>query len=261
MYDFHLHSKISFDSECEPKDIVSAAEKSGLKEICFTDHYDFNDIFMDKHNLFDIDSYRKAYDDLSSENVKLLRGVEFGLTSWNQKELDKLLDLYNFDFVIGSVHCVGGYDPYNKEFWTYHEKGTGIEKFLLQTLDCVKLHKNFDVLGHLNYVCKYIHDPDCKPEHFYYYTDICDEIMKVLVQNGKGMEINTSGVDKSGDFLPPVKYIKRFHSLGGEIVTVGSDSHTADRVGQHIPDALELIKEIFGYVCTFENRKAHFHKL
>ena len=49
--------------------------------------------------------------------------------------------------------------------------------------------------------------------------------------------------------------------LGGEIVTVGSDAHTADRVGQHIDKALEMAKEIFGYVCTFSDRKPIFHRL
>ena len=49
--------------------------------------------------------------------------------------------------------------------------------------------------------------------------------------------------------------------LGGEIVTVGSDAHNSARVGQYIPEALEIVKETFGYVCTFEKRKPIFHKL
>ena len=64
-----------------------------------------------------------------------------------------------------------------------------------------------------------------------------------------------------GDFLPSVDFIKRFRELGGEIVTVGSDAHDASRVGQHIVGALEIAKDVFGYVCTFEKRKAIFHKL
>jgi histidinol-phosphatase (PHP family) len=75
------------------------------------------------------------------------------------------------------------------------------------------------------------------------------------------MEINTSGVDRVGDYLPSVEFIKRFKELGGEIITVGSDSHDGSRVGQYIDGALEIAKEIFGYVCTFENRKVIYHKL
>ena len=134
-------------------------------------------------------------------------------------------------------------------------------KYLLQTLECVKVQNNFDVLGHLNYVCKSLHSPTRKPLYYEDYRDICDEIMKTLVQNGKGMEINTSGVDRVGDYLPSKAFIKRFREFGGELITVGSDSHDATRVGQHIDGALEIVKDVFGYVCTFEGRKAIYHKL
>jgi len=159
------------------------------------------------------------------------------------------------------VHYAGGYDPYFKEFWEHNGWEEGFGKYLLQTLKCVKAHTDFDVLGHINYVCKSEHNPTKKPLYYTDYSDICDEIMKVLVKNGKGMEINTSGVDRVGEFLPDITFLKRFKELGGEIVTVGSDSHNGERVGQYIDGALEIAKEVFGHVCTFEKRKVKFHKL
>ena len=261
MFDYHLHSRVSFDSTCAPEDIVKAAEKAGLHSICFTDHYDFNDVYKDKRDLFTIDQYRAAYDGIQSDKVKIRRGVEFGLTEWNGQELDELLNLYDFDFVIGSVHFAGGYDPYDQDFWTYNGADKAFENYLLHTLKCVKAHDNFDVLGHINYVCKSMHNPTKKPLYYKDYADICDEIMKSVADKGIGMEINTSGVDRVGDFLPSIDFIRRFRQLGGEVITVGSDSHDSTRVGQHIAGALEIAKEVFGYVCTFENRKAVFHKL
>ena len=64
-----------------------------------------------------------------------------------------------------------------------------------------------------------------------------------------------------GTFLPSAEHLKRFKELGGEIVTVGSDAHDASRMGQYVPEALDILKDIFGYVCTFEDRKPIFHKL
>ena len=261
MFDFHLHSRVSFDSDCNPQEIITAAEKSGLKEICFTDHYDFNDNPDGHHDIFKIEDYKSAYDSLKSEKVIIRRGVEFGLTDWNTKELKALLAGYDFDFCIGSVHYAGGYDPYFKEFWEHNGWEKGFEKYLLQTLKCVKAHTDFDVLGHINYVCKSEHNPTKKPLRYNDYRDICDEIMKTLVEKGKGMEINTSGMDRVGAFLPDITYLKRFKELGGEIVTVGSDSHNGERVGQYIGGALEIAKEVFGHVCTFQKRKVEFHKL
>lgn len=261
MFDFHLHSRVSFDSDCPAADIVKAAEKSGLREICFTDHYDFNDDPAGDHDLFTPEGYSNEYDSLTSDKVKIRRGVEFGLTTWNQNELDNLMSTRDFDFVIGSVHNVGGFDPYFKDFWLHHGQEAGFEKYLLGTLECVKAHDNFDVLGHINYVCKSAHNPTKKALRYEDYPDICDEILKILAQNGKGMEINTSGFDIVGEFLPSYSYLKRFKELGGEIVTIGSDSHDASRVGQYADGALQLAKEVFGHVCTFENRKAVYHKL
>ena len=91
--------------------------------------------------------------------------------------------------------------------------------------------------------------------------DIADEILKTVIEKGKGIEVNTSGVDVIGDFLPSSEYVKRFFELGGEIITVGSDSHDKTRVGQYINDAIKIIGDFSPYVCTFENRKPIFHKI
>ena len=261
MFDYHLHSSVSFDSRCPAARIVQAAERAGLREICFTDHYDFNDDPQQQHDVFSLDVYRAAYDTVSSETVAIRRGVEFGLTPWNGAELSALLAENAFDFVIGSVHYAGGYDPYCAEYWVQNADTDGFERYLQQTLTCVKAQNNFDVLGHLNYVCKSVYNPTRLPLRYHDYRDLCDEILKQLVQNGNGMEINTSGVDRVGEVLPSAAFIKRFRELGGEIITVGSDAHDETRVGQYIDDALCIAKDVFGYVCTFQNRQPIFHKL
>ncbi len=261
MFDYHLHSKVSFDSTAEPSDILRAAETAGLREICFTDHYDYNSDPAVAPDLFTVEQYAQAYDGLVSDKVLIRRGVEFGLTTWNRAELESLLAARPFDFVIGSVHYVGGYDPYHEKYWEGKTQQIAFLDYLNHSLECVKVHDGFDVLGHLNYVCKSEHNPSHKAFAYHEYADVCDEIMKILVEKGKGMEINTSGVDRCGDFLPAAAFLKRFKELGGEIVTVGSDAHDGSRVGQHAGKALEILKDVFGYVCTFEGRKPIYHKL
>ena len=261
MFDYHMHSRISFDSKEEPAKMVEAAVKAGLLEICFTDHYDFNDVYKEKQDLFTLEDYNEAYLSLRSDKVKIRRGVEIGLTQWNGREIADFNERFNPDFVLGSVHYVGGFDPYCTEYWQQNGLNKAFENYLLQTLRCVQAQDDFDVLGHINYVCKSPNNPLKKPLYYSEYPDICDEIMKTVASNGIGLEINTSGVDRVGDFLPSLDYIKRFRELGGEIITVGSDAHNSERVGQHINGALSIAKEVFGYVCTFQNRKPIFHKL
>ena len=261
MFDYHMHSKISFDSQSEPADMVAAAERAGLKEICFTDHFDYYDEPRELAGPFDLDEYIRAYDTLSSDSLKIRRGIEFGLTCWNKDELTRLSAGYDFDFVIGSVHYLGDQDPYLKEYWEGKTVEKAFEEYVLKVLECVRTNADFDVLGHINYVCKSPNNPTHAPLHYADFSDIFDEIMKTLVQNGKGMEINTSGVDRCGIFLPTRDFIKRFRELGGEIITVGSDSHVPENVGKYIDGALDIAREVFGYVCTFEQRKPIFHKL
>ncbi len=261
MFDYHIHSNVSFDSNEKAIDIVNAAKEAGLKEICFTDHYDYNSERDGLHRLFTKEVYDKAYGSLCLKDIAIKRGVEFSLTTWNAPELHALNAEYNFDFIIGSIHFVEGLDPYVKEYWVGKTQEEAFIKYLERTLECVKAHNEFDVLGHLNYVCKSAHNPTRSPLFYKDYRDICDEIMRELAVRGRGMEINTSGIDRVGAPLPDVEFLRRFRELGGEIVTVGSDAHNLARVGQYIPEMLEILKDTFGYVCTFEKRQPIFHKL
>lgn len=261
MFDFHLHTALSFDSEELAKNIIAAAQQKGLKEICFTDHFDLHRDREVQNEIFDVKKYGETYDNLSEKGIIIRKGVELGLTEWNVAEADRLLNSRHFDFCLGSVHYVDEKDPYYKEYWEGLTVKEAFDKYLLKILECVKLHDNFDVLGHLSYVARQEHNPTKKPLQLSEVLDITDEIMKVLVKKDKGMEINTSGVDKIGDFLPSKVFFVRFKELGGEIVTVGSDAHSADRVGQYVPEALQILKDVFGHVCTFDSRTPQFHKL
>lgn len=261
MFDFHLHTAVSYDSDGPIDQTLQAAVNAGLKEICFTDHCDYWTDPKLPPDTFTIEQYRAAYDGLTVPGLTIRRGLEFGMTEWNREEFKNFVAQYPFDFVIGSVHTVDGLDPYVPEYWHPEDVEGDFRRMLEQNLRCVQLHDGFDVLGHLTYVCKSVHNPTHGPVPFEKYRDITDAIMEELVRKDIGMEVNTSGVDRAGVFLPSVEFLKRFKELGGKIVTVGSDAHDPSRVGQYIPQALEMVKDIFGYVCTFQNRQPVFHKL
>ena len=261
MFDFHIHSAISFDSTTPSADIARAAAERGLKEICFTDHWDYLARPEDKHDLFSLEEYSKAYDGLDVRGLTIRRGIELGLNEWNVPHCKDTLAKRPFDFVIGSVHYVEGNDPYYAEFWKGRTVENAYSRYMEKVLECVRIHEDFDVLGHLNYVCKSPENPFKRALYYSECREIADEIMKILVSKGKGMEINTSGIMRGVDFLPSEEYLRRFKELGGEIITVGSDAHNAPRVGEYCGEAIELARSIFGHVCTFEGRRPVFHKL
>ena len=261
MFDYHMHTRVSFDGRETGLQMARAAEAAGLKEICFTDHLDYDPLGKMGVLSFDTETYNAEYDDLELPGLKIRRGMEFGMTVDNRERFRKDLQRRPFDFVLGSIHFVDDLDVYYPDYWVGKTVFQAERRFLEATLDCVRLHEDYDVLAHLTYIAKTHCHPAPRPVPFEEHRELIDEILKVLAQKGKGLEMNTSGVDRCGGFLPTADYFRRFKELGGQIVTVGSDAHRANRVGQYTFDACEILKDIFGYVCTFEGRRPIFHKL
>lgn len=261
MFDFHMHSRVSFDGRADAKDMVAAAEAAGLREICFTDHIDYDPFAEKQIMLFDPTVYRSTYDGLHSDTVKIRRGMELGLLPGNREQLLPHVQDYPYDFIIGSVHLAEGLDIYYPPYWEGKTQEQAERRYLEEILTCVQQHSDFHVLGHLTYITKAWANPAKRPVSYEQNREVTDEILRTLVSKGKGLEVNTSGVKCSGDFLPTEAYLRRFRELGGEIVTVGSDAHDAGRVGEHCLRACRLVQEIFGHVCTFAAGEPIFHRL
>ena len=261
MFDIHLHSRVSFDGPDSGEVLARAAAAAGLKEICFTDHIDYDPLGTMPDMAFDTAAYNAEYDALEISGLKIRRGMEFGLARDNAAQFREDLKRRHFDFVLGSIHFVDDLDVYFEPFWQDKTVFQAERRYLEETLACVQVHDGFDVLAHLTYIAKTRSHHAPRPVPYAEHRELIDEILRVVAAKGKGLEMNTSGVDRCGGFLPTKDYFQRFKELGGEIVTVGSDAHTADRVGQYSYQACEIFKDVFGYVCTFEDRKPIFHKL
>ena len=261
MFDYHMHSRVSFDGHDTGEALARTALERGLKEICFTDHLDYDPLGKMGVLAFDTDAYNAEYDHLDIPGLKIRRGMEFGMDRGNVALFRKDLQRRPFDFVLGSIHFVDGLDVYFPEFWEGKTVWQAERRCLEETLECIPLHEHFDVLAHLTYIAKTHAHPSPRPVPYEEHRELIDEILRQLAIRGKGLELNTSGMDRCGGFLPTADIFRRFKELGGKIVTVGSDSHHCNRVGQYSFEACRLLGDIFGHVCTFEAREPIFHKL
>ena len=161
-----------------------------------------------------------------------------------------------FDFVIGSIHVIHHTEFYYGEFFKGKTKEQAHREFFEETLKCVKAFDCFNVLGHLDYIVRYGPYEDKTVDH-QKYQDIIDEIFKTLIQKGKGIEVNTSGYrDLKTCGFPNFEQVQRYYDLGGRIITIGTDSHTSDRVGENCLNVAKKYQEIgFDDVSTFTQRK------
>ena len=170
-------------------------------------------------------------------------------------EINTFVEQCPFDYVIGSIHVIHHTEFYYGEFFKGKTKEEAHREFFEETLKCVQTFDCFNCLGHLDYIMRYGPYEDKRVEHELY-QGIIDEILKTLIQKGKGIEVNTSGyaLNKTCGF-PNFDIVKRYKELGGTIITVGTDSHTSDRVGEHVEDVLKHYQEIgFDDVTTFTKR-------
>ena len=93
-----------------------------------------------------------------------------------------------------------------------------------ETLENVEAVKDFDTLGHLDYVVRYgIHQA---AEYSYRkFSDEIDAVLKKLIAEGKGLEMNLAGIKYGLGFPNPhPDVLKRYRELGGEIITIGADA-------------------------------------
>ena len=129
----------------------------------------------------------------------------------------------------------------------------------------MEIHKlcqwgKFDVLAHLTYFMRYL---KCKAKidiDISRFDDIITESFRLLAQNGKGLEINTSGIRQGyGDTFPDLKYVKLFRDMGGEIISIGSDSHTVEDIGANVADGIETARAAgFEHIAFYKDRKPCF---
>ena len=195
------------------------------------------------------------------------RDMEFTLVEHNDGMLvmrlesdENTKEKYPFDFIILSIHQVE-----DKEFWTgeFQEGRTQQEyneRYYEELLNVVKSYKNYSVLGHPDLIVRY-DEQGVYP--FEKVKPIITEILKIVIADGKGIEFNTSyhryGLKNT---TPSIDILKLYKELGGEIITIGSDSHKPEHLGAYIDEAKGILKEIgFTRFCTFEKMKPIFYEL
>ena len=273
--DYHVHTNFSDDSEYIMEDVVTDAIKMGMNEICFTDHVDYG-IKLDWEQLDEIKDdgnrpitnvnyplYFQEIERLQKKycnKIKIKKGLEFGMQMHTNQYFQKIFDLYPMDFIILSVHQIN-----NQEFWTKEFQKGKTEKeyydlYYQEIYDLVQNYHDYSVIGHMDLIRRYDEKDDFP---FYHNKEKITQILQCIIEDGKGIEINTSSHRYGlNDLTPSREILKVYKELGGKIITIGSDSHAYEDLGSYIEEIrLELKKIGFKYYCTFENMKPIYHEL
>ena len=273
--DMHMHTWFSTDSEACPRDMADEAVRKGLKTICFTDHFDKDDLEWGEEGIFDVDAYFVEMQKLQEEyagklNIRI--GIELGLRTYLKDYYEELTKKYPFDFVIGSVHNVPykkdaegnilNTDPAAEKLFTDRTDKEAYRLMMETTLENVRTSDCFQTLGHLDYVVRYGKSRE-KEYSYTDYADIIDEILKLLIEKEKGLEVNSAGLKYGLPFAHPhPDVLKRYRELGGEIITIGADAHKPEHIAYDFAKAEEILKSCgFKYYTEFFEQKPVFKQL
>jgi len=270
--DYHVHTDYSDDSTYPMEDVVNKAISLGLDELCFTEHVDYGikpraqsylKGIMDSNTNCHYDSYQAEYAHLKEKyacDISLKFGIEFGIQTHTIPEFKKDFDDYPFDFVILSCHQVEDQEFHTQEFQQGRTQEEFQTRYYEEILNVINIYKDYSVLGHLDMIKRYDQYGDYPFEKA---KDLVTKILKTVIEDGKGIEVNTSNFRYGLKDLTPSRDILRLYKeLGGKIITIGSDSHKEEHLGHRIEEMKNELKLIgFESFNTFDKMEPKFHLL
>lgn len=279
LIDCHTHTQYSMDSEADINEMIKRAIELGLKAYAITDHCECCCWFPKEHyadtEIFDYFNYAEDFENSLNavtamkekygSEINLICGIEMGQAVHDLEIAERIVSDERLDFIIGSIHQTRD----EKDFFYIDYRNMSmdeiyllLDKYFKEIYELCKWGK-FDILGHLTYALRYMKrrygiDPDISR-----YDELIAESFRELVSKGKGIEINTSGLRQNfGDVFPPLKYVKLFRDLGGEILSVGSDAHKVEDLGSGIAEGIEIARAAgFTRLCYFKKRKPCFLRI
>jgi len=117
---------------------------------------------------------------------------------------------------------------------------------------------DFDILAHLTCPLRYIVGKYKIDIELSRYADKIETILKKIIKKGIALEVNTSSLVLTGDFMPSIEIIKKYYDLGGYLITLGSDAHIAGNASFGFVEAIETIKRIgFKNIYYYQKRKPY----
>lgn len=250
--DYHIHTIYS-DGRTSPEECIEEAVRKGLKEIGFSDHVTLVDSRQDwcmDHNV--IPEYAAHILKLksSTKEIAVRLGIELDYIPGKEKEAEKIITSFPFDFIIGSVHFMGDETvDLGPEFYIGRNIDEVYENYFNLVSEAAATGF-YDIMGHPDLVRIHRFRPESDISQLYSLLASVFEIHDVAY------ELNTNGKNKPlNDFYPDKRYLPVFAEHGVP-VCVNSDAHFPSRIGQYFDEAYELLKEA-GYreMAVFKNRE------
>ncbi len=258
MIDCHIHTSLCKHATGEMEEYVVSAVSKGLDEMAFTDHIplDFpvlRDCCMYEREL---EGYVRNVLDLKERykaDIAVKLGMEADYIEGEEERIGKIIELYPFDVILGSVHMMDGWAVDHPDYRYRFEEGNVLEIYRRYIYFLMKAVKTglYDVMAHPDLVKKMNFFPDNAD-----ITELFREVVDVIADNDVCMELSSAGLRKPVREQYPGAGILRYAASRNVCVTTGSDAHSPGEVAADFDRMYSLLSDNgITAVCSFTGRE------
>ncbi|HUI06094.1 MAG TPA: histidinol-phosphatase HisJ family protein [Verrucomicrobiae bacterium] len=258
LIDYHMHTRLT-DGVGEPVEYARVAVERGLDEIGCADHAPLAGLETDWHmKKSDLETYVgwvcEAQKKFPKLHVKLGLEVDFmpGCETW----VRELAALYPWDFFLGSVHFIGEFAVDGRaEDWRNEDVDARWREYFELWKQAAR-SRLFDSLAHPDLPKKFGFRPKVD------FAPVYEDALRAVADSAVAIEVSTAGLRKPCKEIYPGKQFLGIAQRLNVPITLGSDAHVPQDVGQDFDRAVALARSC-GYdkVCRFTLRKRELVKL
>jgi histidinol-phosphatase (PHP family) len=263
LVDYHTHHERCGHAVGRLEEYIEAALRRGVREIGLSDHQPVLHIRPEDllpEVAMPMEELPRYVEEALLLKVKYSRqiDVKVGLEAdWVEgygEQVRDLLAQYPFDYVIGSVHFLGDWDHTDSRQlagWDVRDVYDTYAEYFRQ-IRMAAGSGLFDTIGHIDVIKRFGYVPDKS------YDDLLEQTVVAVRDAGVCVEVNASGLRyPCAEQFPSKKMLEMLYSHRVPL-TVGSDAHKPEHVGEGLDSVYALLREV-GYreVHGFTGRKRH----
>lgn len=258
--DYHTHTPLCRHAQGEPEQYIDQAIKRGVAEYGISDHAPQSPEPFDDWRMLEgqlpqyhewIDRARRHAGDL----ITVRAGLECDWLGDNQAWIEGLSTRYDWDYLIGSIHYLGGSGEawdFDNPVWLGRWAETDVErvwKTYWQEYAAMARSGLFDILGHPDLIKKFGYQPSGDLKRYYV------PVIEAISESNTAIELNMAGLHKPCKEAYPSREFLKLAAKANIPITLSSDAHAPSEVAQDFEQGIGLLKEA-GYTstCLFKKR-------
>lgn len=261
LIDYHTHHERCGHASGQLEQYVQSAIAAGLQQIGLSDHMPL--IHVDPATYWpemamameELPRYVEEcfyLKDKYRDQIDVRVGLEGDYIEGYEADIERIVQAYPWDYVIGSVHFLGEWDITDYRQVAGWE-GRDVYEVYAQYYDAVQKAARtgfYDFIGHFDVIKRFSERPEGDVE------SLENAALDVIKEQGLAIELNASGLRTPAKEMFPSRRILTYCHEQGIPITLGSDAHQPERVGQYLEEARSLLRDIgLTQIATFDKRQ------